>query len=230
MYDIMDMIHLILLLFCLCVCWTPCLVLNPTFHNSKISLLITGYVTGNYLILWKKSSLSLQSWKQAIAKWNPLSSTMSVTSMVISTIPFWNSCWSCKQVHLGNQTICPHWQWLKVANVFYDIVIDNSLYNVSIEQLCSAYQNHVLQNANYITFWTKAMEETTAPVAALAGMTNMMMINVVINPLVLALTTISLLIRVHQVAFLKVQHPILIALIMWNGIPIHQKTLTIPFI
>ncbi len=34
----------VLLLFCLCVCWTPCLVLNPPFHNSKIYLLKTGCI------------------------------------------------------------------------------------------------------------------------------------------------------------------------------------------
>ncbi len=33
----------ILLLFCLRVHWTPCLVLNLPFHNSKIPLLKTGY-------------------------------------------------------------------------------------------------------------------------------------------------------------------------------------------
>ncbi len=33
-----------LILFCLCVCWTPCVVPNPPFHNSKISSLKTGYM------------------------------------------------------------------------------------------------------------------------------------------------------------------------------------------
>ncbi len=36
----------ILLMFCLCVCWTPCLVLNPPFLNSKIPLLKTGLSSG----------------------------------------------------------------------------------------------------------------------------------------------------------------------------------------
>ncbi len=45
----------VLLLFSLCVHWTPCLVLNPPFHNSKIPLLKTGYITGNYLFLWKNN-------------------------------------------------------------------------------------------------------------------------------------------------------------------------------
>lgn len=43
----------VLLLLCHCVHWTPCLVLNPPFHYSKISFLETGYFTGNYLILQK---------------------------------------------------------------------------------------------------------------------------------------------------------------------------------
>ncbi len=41
-----------LLSFCLCG--------NPFFHYSKISLFTTGYITGNYLILWRKSSLPCQ--------------------------------------------------------------------------------------------------------------------------------------------------------------------------
>ncbi len=35
----------VLLLFCLCVHWTPCLLLNQPFHNSKIPLLKTGFIT-----------------------------------------------------------------------------------------------------------------------------------------------------------------------------------------
>ncbi len=35
----------VLLSFCLCVCCMPCTVLNPPFHNSKIPLLKTGYIT-----------------------------------------------------------------------------------------------------------------------------------------------------------------------------------------
>ncbi len=79
-----------------------------------------------------------------------------------------------------------------------------------------------------------APQNATAPIAALAvvlaAMTFMMMINVVIGPLVLVLTTISLLTKVHQAACLKIQHHIPMALIIWNGIPTHQPTLTIPFI
>ncbi len=37
---------------------------------------------------------------------------------------------------------------LKVANVFDDIIINNNLYNFSVEQLFSTYQNHVLCNAD----------------------------------------------------------------------------------
>ncbi len=36
--------HLVLFLFCPCVHWMPHLVLYPSYHNSKISLLKTGYI------------------------------------------------------------------------------------------------------------------------------------------------------------------------------------------
>ncbi len=76
---------IVLLLFCLCVRWTPCLVLNPPFHNSKIPLLKTGYITSNYLILQKKSRLLPQPWKLATASLIPLSSTTSAISMIVWT-------------------------------------------------------------------------------------------------------------------------------------------------
>ncbi len=41
----------VLLLFCLFVHWTPCLVLNQTFHNSKIPLLKTGYIICTYIFI-----------------------------------------------------------------------------------------------------------------------------------------------------------------------------------
>ncbi len=84
-------------------------------------------------------------------------------------------------------------------------------------------------------------QNTAAPVATLvailAVVTVTVMINVVVNLVTLTLTTISLLIRsfvhqkhlviawtkslsVHQVACLKVQHPIPIVLIIWTGTPI----------
>ncbi len=41
----------VLLLFSLCVHWTPCLVLNPPFHNSKITTTQPGYINSIWLIL-----------------------------------------------------------------------------------------------------------------------------------------------------------------------------------
>ncbi len=49
---------------------------------------------------------------------------------------------------------------LEVANVFDNIIINNNLYNFSVEQLCSTYQNHVVCKADYHIFWTQATEET----------------------------------------------------------------------
>ncbi len=49
----------------------------------------------------------------------------------------------------------------KVAKGFDDIIFINNLYIISIEQLCSTYQNYVLKDADYHTFWSQAMEETT---------------------------------------------------------------------
>ncbi len=47
------MCPLILLLFCTCVHRMPCLALYPPYHNSKIPLLKSGYITSNYLIIQK---------------------------------------------------------------------------------------------------------------------------------------------------------------------------------
>ncbi len=64
----------------------------------------------------------------------------------------------------------------------------------------------------------------------LAAVIVMMMINIVIDPLVLASTIITLLTQVCKAAHLKIQHCILIDLIIWNSIPTHPPTLTTPFI
>ncbi len=64
----------------------------------------------------------------------------------------------------------------------------------------------------------------------LVAMTIMMMINLVINPLVLILTTITLLTKVHQGACLMPQNCILMVQTKWNCILTHAQTLAIPFI
>ncbi len=77
-------------------------------------------------------------------------------------------------------------------------------------------------------------QNTATPVAALAvflaAMTITMMIVEATNPLALALTTISLLIRVYQAACLKVWSYVWMALIIWSGAMTCPKFLTIQFI
>ncbi len=42
---------------------------------------------------------------------------------------------------------------LKVANVFDNIVTNNNQHILTYESLIVTYQNHVLHNANYSTYW-----------------------------------------------------------------------------
>lgn len=49
---------------------------------------------------------------------------------------------------------------LKVTNIIDKIVLNNNIYNISVKQLYSTYQNHVLHNASYWSFWTQAMNKT----------------------------------------------------------------------
>ncbi len=48
----------------------------------------------------------------------------------------------------------------EVANKFDYIVINNNLYNIPVDLLCSTYQNHVLHDGTYREFWTNAMKDT----------------------------------------------------------------------
>ncbi len=49
---------------------------------------------------------------------------------------------------------------LEAASDFDNTFVNYNLYNFLVEQVCSAYQKHVLHNADYQNFWTQ-MEETT---------------------------------------------------------------------
>ncbi len=48
---------------------------------------------------------------------------------------------------------------LEVANAFDNIVTNNPQYTITDATLISNYQNHVLNNADYQTFWTQAVED-----------------------------------------------------------------------
>ncbi len=48
---------------------------------------------------------------------------------------------------------------LENANEFDDIVVKNNFYNISVDQLSSTYQNHVLCNSTCREFWTNVMKD-----------------------------------------------------------------------
>ncbi len=83
----------------------------------------------------------------------------------------WSPLWDCHQICNQvpqNLIVCPHDNsgargfdyTLNVANKFDNIVINNNLYNISVYQLRSTYQNHVLHNVTYKEFWANAMTDT----------------------------------------------------------------------
>ncbi len=114
------------LLFCPCVCWMPCLVLNPPFHNSKIPLLKIGYITGNYLFWQEKIqaiTLTIKICYHLVD--SPFKYYVHFLNCSLNYTPppdhnldnlflFLYSFQSCKLVHLWNQIIHPHWwQWIQ---------------------------------------------------------------------------------------------------------------------
>ncbi len=170
------MCPLVLLLFCLCVHCTPCLVLNLPFHNFKIPLLKTGYITGNYLILQKLPVYHLNhenwllldqfSFKYHISFLNdnldytpPDNKLVTLFGTLIRAMS--RSPWEIKlSIPVDDGGAGGFKYTLEVTNVFDDIITKNKTCVFFTDQLCSTYQNHVLHNADCRTQAMEEMEDT----------------------------------------------------------------------